>query len=542
MKKIIKEHGLWLAILMLMTAIAYHNGFSGEFISDDTSLLVDKNLGDLQYILFNRPFPVLGLMRYFSFRLGGLQPFSFHLVNIFIHLANVYLVYLLINFLSAKNRKLAFFTASLFAVHPILTEAVTWISGASYLLYTLFLLGSLLMFIAYTLYKRSLKYYLGSLTLFLLAMLSSLKAAIFPLILIMYYLVYLPKKKGWRLLIPYGLITIVSVLFSVTSDIGSRLQEAQIGQGAHFINLFLPPVSLATYLRLFIWPDRLTLHHVDPVITWHYIMSFVLLFCIAGMVVVFWKKNKQLFFWSMFFLISLSLVFTPFPLASFVAERYVYLGSIGIFYLFARLLILIGKKLRTDSISLIFFIFIMMLLTARTIERNDDWKTKKSFWSSTIATSAFSYQAHNNYGLILLDEGKKQEAVSEFGKTVLLKPDYAEGHQNLGYAHQLLGRLAEALDEYRTALDLYQKTTGPKPNLGKLYQNLGGLYLSINQYDDALPYAQKALELDSHNPDLITNIGIIYLKKGERDNAKKAFMSALTIDPNFKKAQYWMKQ
>lgn len=543
MKKIVKEHGLFFVLLVILVSIAYHNSLFGEFISDDMSLVTDvKHLGDFKYLITHNFFLVLALVRYSIYHIGGLNPFYFHLVNLSIHLINVYLVYFLIFVVSNKQKQIAFFTAGLFAVHPVLTESVTWISGMGYLLNTLFILGSFLFFIAYLHHRTSLRYYIWSLLLFLCALLSSVQAAVFPFILIAYYFAYVPKKKNWFLMIPYGILAFFLVLLLVLPNVGSRIEAARIGQGAGAVNILFPLVSLTTYIRLFIWPDKLTLLHVDPVSPTMYVFSFIVFIVIVTISLYFWRRKKQLFFWLMFFILSALLVLTPFPVASFVGERYVYLGSIGLFYLFGTALILLSKQLRAPALAWVIYIVCIILLIARTIERNNDWRTKQSFWSSTAAVSPFSYQAHNNYGLILLYEGKKRDAAAEFNKTVILKPDYAEGHQNLAYTYQLMARLPEALEEYKMALNLYEKTTGPKPILGKAYQNIGGLYLIFGQYDEALIFARKAFTLDPLNADLLTNIGIIYLKKGEKEKAKNSFVQALQLNPNFTKAQFWLRQ
>lgn len=539
MRSFLKSHGLFLLILTIITFIAYHNSLTGVFLSDDNNLIANaKNFINLKYILSHDIYLVSSMVPYLIINLGGLSPFNFHLISLFIHLINVWLVYILVVTLS-KNKQVSFFTSAIFSIHPLLTESVAWISGMSYPLYTLFLLGSFILFIKFTLEKKSIKHYLLSLLLFLLALLTSIKAIIFPFILVVYYITYIPRKKNWSLIIPYVIFMILLLLLSVAPNIGSRLETARVGQNASMINVLLPPVSLATYIGLLIWPDRLTLHHVDPVTNVMYIYSFILLTLIIIALLFFWKKERILFFWLMFFLISLSLVLTPFPLASFVAERYVYFGSIGLFYLFSWALIRLSQNLKTPSLSWIIITICILLLTIRTIERNNDWQTKHSFWSATSLVSPYSYQAQNNYGLVLLDEGKRKEAGIEFSKTIELKPDYAEGYQNLGFVYQLMGRLPEALGQYEIALHLYQKTKESKPNIGKLYQNLGGLYLSIEQYDKAVFYAQKALTLDPYNSKLLINTGIIYLKKGDKKNAKDLFDSALRTEPNSEKAQYW---
>lgn len=530
----VKNNSAYLLILTIITGIAYHNGLFGEFLIDDNSLLIDKNLGNLTYILTHNFLLVASFVRFLIFRLGGLQPFYFHLFNIMIHLFNVWLVYILVLTLSqGKNKqRIAFMTASLFAVHPILTESITWISGMTYPLSTFFILGSFLFYIkAHT--KQSRVLYIGSLFLFGLSLLSSEKTIVFPLILIAYSLTHVPHKN-WKWIFPYILLSLFFILVVYLPKITPRIQYTQLitsgSQSQNTLDLFAPGAALITYLILLVLPFRLTLYHADTVNKITNAVGLMVIFLFFSSLIYFWKKEKKIFFWLSFFLISLSFALTPLPITSFVAERYMYLGSIALFYLFSSALIFLGTKYRIPVLSWFIFGVCVILLTARTINRNNDWKTKESFWSSTAISSPLSYQAHTNYGLVLMEQGKSKRAVEELDKAIHLKPDYAEAHEYLGDGYQSMGKWAESLHEYQIAIKI-------KPTLWRVYQNMGGVYFGLRRYDDSLIYVKKALSLVPTSADLQTNIGVIYMRKGDKEKAKTAFLKALELDPKFNKAK-----
>lgn len=518
----------------IIVLIAYHNAFTGQFTSDDTSLpAVMTHLGDWKYMFIHNMSIVSTGISYVIYRIGGFNPFYFHAANIILHLVNVWLVYVVVLNLDVGNRyvhslqrQLAFFTAVFFAIHSILTEAVTWVSGQSYLLYTLFILLSLLLFIK--------KHYRLSFAVFILALLTSVKAVIFPLILVVYCWSF--ARKAFTRVIPFLAVIIIPLVIIILPNIGPRMIQSQ-----GLTDFSLPPVAFATYIRLLIWPDNLTLFHVYPLSKLDYIAGYSLTALFFGSLVFFWKKEKTIFFWLMFFLIGLLPVLTPLPIASFVAERYVYLSAIGIFYAFSVILFWIGRKTQPILVWTVFTTCIV-LLTVRTIIRNNDWQTNYSFWRATAIASPYSYQAHDSYGLALVDKRLYSDAIAELTKALILKPDYAIGHQNLAYAYQLSGRLSEAIDEYNRALYLYRSVATSTDNISKIYQDLGGGYLSLEQYDNALVYAKKALKLEPANADLMTNVGIVYFRKGDKTAARSYFIAALKIKPHFPKANYWLQQ
>ena len=536
-----RKRFLFLGIIIL---IAYHNAIFGQFISDDKSLpAVMNHFGDWKYMFIHNMSIISTGLSYFIYRINGWQPFYFHVANIVLHIINVWLVYVLVKELchcegaerSKQSAPIAFITAAIFAVHPILTEAVSWVSGQSYLLYTTFILLSLLLFIK--------KRYWLSLAIFILALLSSVKAVILPLILIVYCWSFARKKL--RYVISFAAVVLIPLLIIIVPNIGPRMIQSQAKP-----DFIMPFVSFATYIRLLFWPDNLTFFHVNPLTTGDYIFSFSAAVLYLLVLLYFWRKDKIAFFWLMFFLIGLLPVITPLPIASFVAERYVYLSSIGMFYVAVRVFIYFSRTLRASRypklqkipVSGLFILIVLFILTVRTIIRNNDWQTNYSFWRATAISTPFSFQAHDSYGMALVDKKLYSDAIAELTKALILKPDYALGHQNLAYAYQLSGRLSEAIDEYNRALYLYQSVATSTDNISKIYQDLGGAYLSLEQYGNALVYAQKALRLEPANADLMTNVGIVYFKLGNKENARKYFTAALKIVPNFSKANYWLQQ
>ena len=188
-----------IVLVFLLGIGLYANTFGNSFVWDD-ELLVIRNgyIKDWSHFpeifkinLFHsisrkgnyyRPLQSLSLL--FDYSLWGLRPFGYHLTNVLLHIANAVIIYFLIGMIS-RSRRISLLTALLFLVHPIHTQAVTYISGRADPLAAFFFL------LAFYLYVKSvalnkLAPYLGSLLFFLLALLSKEAALIFPLTLLLY--------------------------------------------------------------------------------------------------------------------------------------------------------------------------------------------------------------------------------------------------------------------------------------------------------------------------------------------------------------------
>ena len=114
-----------------------------RFVSDDIPI-IDKNSNISNFSYIFSPTPLGSFERvlyYLAYKIGGANPILFRLPNLLFHFGCVFLVFLILSLISKK--RLAIFAAFLFAVHPLLSESVTWISGGSYANYSFFLSLSL---------------------------------------------------------------------------------------------------------------------------------------------------------------------------------------------------------------------------------------------------------------------------------------------------------------------------------------------------------------------------------------------------------------
>jgi len=529
-KKYLAQNWKALVFLAFLIFTVYLNSLGNEFVSDDIpAFLENKNLGNFRSV-FQRPYTFIRPLAYFiAYKLGGLKPISFRIVNILFHLGTVWLVYALIGLIA--NSTLAFFTAAIFAVHPILTESITWISGGGHPQYSFFFLLS---FLTYILSRRNKLAYLFSILVFALSLSSSEKAIVLPLVFLLYEVSFRESGKNWKKLIP----------FFVLSGFWGLVYLGRIGQRAVILEttfyqtpgmdnpLIKIPIAVTSYLELIFWPKNLTLYHSEEFYfsQIEYFLRLGVLILFLAAIVYFFKKERRIFFWLSFFLIALSPTLTPLRISWWVAERYAYLAVLGIFVIAGFAILKIGQKFNNQELSWIIFALIILALSGRTIIRNMDWKNQDTLWLATAKTSPRSPKNHNNLGDYYFRHGEYQKAIEEFKTAIELMPNYGDAYHNLANVYRQIGDSEEAIANYQKALSL-------NPNLWQSHQNLAARYFESGEFELALQELEAAIKINPQNPALFINLGILYLQLDEKEKAKEALQQALQLDPQDQRAK-----
>lgn len=492
------ENKLILGFLALLVLVSYANSFGNGFVSDDIAgFAQNPNIGKFSSI-FGGPmhFSFAAFFQFIALPIGGMQPFTFRIINIFSHFGCVFLVYLLLSL--SMNKRVAIIAAFIFAVHPIFTESVSWISGGLYSVYAFFFLLS---FLFYLFSESDKKYFRYSIIFFILSILASEKALALFLVFALYEFSFGSLKYNWKKILPYFSISLFLMIVYAT-QIGSRVGAVssasyQQGGGGMYNPLVQIPVAIGSYLKLIFWPSRLTLYQTEMSFSeGQYVLLVLITLVFFGVVIWSWRKNKNIFFWLVFFVITLLPTLTPFKISWIVAERYVYLGTLGIIVVVAMLF---DKFLKlnenTKMVGYFALVLIVASLSVRTIIRNQDWKNEDTLWLATAEVAPSGQQIHNNLGDVYARQGDMQKAVEEFQKAIAINPNYADAYHNLANTYEQMGQLDPAIENYRKALEI-------NPQLWQSYQNLAAIYFNAGQFDLAVDNMKKALEINPTDPKL----------------------------------------
>lgn len=362
-------------------------GFSGDNIKD---ILLDFYGG--QYGPLNQFYYT------FLFSIFGYNASAFHIGGLVIHFLTIIAVYLFLSkFLRYSNiiepdavNPVVLATVLIFAIHPFNVESVAWIAASKILLYGLFYFLALY---TYVLYRENgqKRYYFVTLLLFSISFLGKEQAVALPLTLILIDLVlseYKIRKKELIEKIPFFILSVFFgfvTLLSQLSNHAGALSERQ--QYPLFQRIPFAAYTLCEYFIKCIIPVKLM--HVypfpnvigEPLNTTFYFYPFMLL-----IVLVWFFKNykiKWLFFGGTFFIINLLIVLHLIPISRFaiVADRYVYVASVGVFFLVAYVMYLLIKRaqktLTRRMILTSSFLFICSL-GAYAYVRNKAWHDSDS--------------------------------------------------------------------------------------------------------------------------------------------------------------------
>ncbi len=560
----VKKNWIYVAVLWLLVGIAYSNSLHNELVSDDIFAIKEseKLLASPDYLFQTPRFISRTILYSLAYKLNGISPVIYRLFNIFFHLGVVTLVYAIVPFFS-KKKYLPFIVAAFTAVHPVMVESVTWISGGIYAQSAFFLLLAFLLYIRnhhlqsfwQAKARPESNHYLDSgqarvtkfiisskliwsIIFFILALSTSEKVIVYPIILGLYEFSFYSLKKEWRKIIPLLVISIFWMTLLIP-EISPRLEffKANRGVAIEFYNpLFQIPNAIGGYLRLLIWPDILSIYHYDLLLSFGNIIInlFLFLIFIAGIIYGFYK-NKLIFFWLAFFVVSLGVTLNPFGLSWLVAERYSYLGMIGLYFIAGYLLCILFEKKKSKIIGFFVFSILIVAMSFRTILRNADWKNSETLWTATAKASPNYVASQNNLANIYVLNGEYVKAVEAYQTAIKLNPKYSYSYYNLGYTLRMLKRHNEAIPMLKTAIKL-------NPNYWQSYEQLGGVYFELGKFGESELYVRRAIELAPNVSMLWAQLGTLELRKGNTENAKVAFEKAIVLDPKNVVAQNELKK
>jgi len=548
----------WLAVglIIILGVIAYANSFSNPFMWDDENLIVAnpyikniqlvKNLftKDLafgtQFSNFYRPLQSLSFE--LDYYLWGLNPFGFHLTNLLLHIACALVIYFLFCLILPAARPIGLITALLFLVHPIQTEAVTYISGRADPQANLFMFLSIFFYIKHSLKTRpeNRSYLLASVVCFILALLSKETALILPLLIFLFELCFLQDSLRFRDKLrlrywPLLLVALIYILLRMT--VLNFLQRPLfLSNTGLYLRLLTSAKIFALYLGLLFLPFHLHMERSIPMVSSildkDVLCASILLLLLVVLIARSYRYSKLYFFAGVWFFLNLLPVSNIVPLNANMAEHWLYLPSIGLFLLIAAgFNKLLRKTWPIKIVSIVLLSFLLMSYSFLTIKRNQDWKDPQRFFQNILAYNPQSAEAHNCMGAIYQTQQKLDLAVDEFSKAVACDLHNYKSYGNLGAALRKKGERERAIEVYKKALAL-------RPDIPGLYNNLGNVYADQGQWQEAKEMLLKALTLYPEFALGRVNLAKIYRQAGDNASAIKEYKKAINLAPNLVLGHY----
>ncbi|HKB44419.1 MAG TPA: tetratricopeptide repeat protein [Chitinophagaceae bacterium] len=559
-------------IILLFTFIAYLPSLKAGFVNWDDPDYVNEQIfrqgfSNLKNLITTpvqgnyHPLTMISLALNYS--VSGMNAWSYHLLNLLLHLINCILVFRFALLLSNRNAPIAFVTAILFGIHPMHVESVAWVTERKDVLYGLFFIAGLISYTKYT-DTGSRKQYIITLIFLILALLSKPAAVVFPLVLFCIDLLrrrklalklFLEKIPFFVLPLILGFITFLAqkekgAMDTYVFGIGTRIFMGFYGIMMYFIKMIVP-INLSPF-----YPYA----PINQSLPTEYYLAPLFFVALAIMCIYSWKRNRVVAFGILFYIINLLLVVQFLPVGSaIIADRYTYIPYIGLFFIIGWLI----NRFAKGSLLKVYYIIIpvSVLFSFLTYQQSAVWSNSASLWDHAIKitpssraydnraglfndekdfTKALEYytealklnaidkEAYTNRGNIYFNSVRVDLAYQDYKKALSIDPRYYSALDNLGALFAMRGQYDSALTNLNRALSI-------KPDYISSYRNRGLVFMELKRYNEAINDFESFLKYQPGDPDIYNAIGICYRSKENYQESVIVINKALAIkqDPHF---------
>ena len=526
--------------------------------------------------------PLTWLSHMLDCELYGLNPMGHHWTNLLFHMTNTLLLFFMFQKMTGSMWRSAF-VAALFALHPLHVESVAWVAERKDVLSTFFGMLTILAYIRYVkkrnFFRYSLIFILLSLGLMAKPMLVTMPFVLllldfWPLERLKYYSnsqspnfqslnlsrLFLEKIP---LFIPVAISSVLTIL--AQKEAGALYSFESLAVKTRIANAF---VSYASYIVKTVWPQNLAIfypHSFGMLSLWY---VFGAAFAIAGISFFSIRSFKQYpyvsvgWFWYLGTLIPvIGLIQVG---AQGMADRYTYIPLTGLFIIAAwGIPDLLKKWHYRKTVLAVCAIILLFTFSTRSYFQIRHWENSAAVFKNAIQTTKNNWLAYRELGLVLMRDGKLDDAVFYYKKALQIRPNYLTALDNLGMTLHHLGRFEEACNYYMKALKINPKQAGIHNNtanvltsLGKFeeaikhyrkailitpdfaepHYNLANILVIQKKFDEAVFHYESAIKNDSEYSDAHYNLGCILLRHKKIKEALTHFTEVIKINSDYKQA------
>jgi hypothetical protein len=481
----------WKIIFLVLISVVYGQVIGFDFVHlDDTKIIVDNfnkisklsNISDAFTTQYGfdqgSPYyrPIILISFIIDSQFSGVSPVFYHISNIIFHYLTVCFLFLLLIELKI-DKPIAFFLSLIFAVHPVLTNSVTWIAGRNDLLACLFSVLSFLYFIKF-INSNSVKYITLHIFFFLTAILSKEVALILPILFVLYTFFFYRTVFKWSFFYKFLFIWAGSIIIFqiIKSYVVNELGNLTYGIPAIINNVQVIP---EIFFKIFI-PINIS---VLPTFTLTKTIIGASLFIIVLITPLVKRNiNKN----SYYFGVLWFLIFVVPGLAIYYAdqtEKFDYLDS------------------------RIYLPMIGILIVAAEIFKNFkiDFYQKKELIVSGVIILIFS--------ILTVNQNQKYKNAIVFAESAV------KSNPQKSFFYQKLADFYFETKEYQKAVEYMKIAIKLDPTNLVYYKNLILGYSNLKEFDKAINLIFEALKVSPNNPELLRGLMILYYQKGEKQNA-----------------------
>jgi len=516
---------LVLIVLLILAGFSlYINTFHNQMFWDDNDFILNnqfvKNF-DLPKIISQNVIagagivsnywrPVLSTMFAFEWQLWHGHVFGWHLVNTLFHIANAILLFFILLKLFDK-RLLAFLTSLIFLIHPLQTEAVSYVNSLGDSLSVFFMFSGMFMYVKF-LKKQNPKHdrnpYILSLIFYALALMSKETAFIMPALLILAEFILSPLlssrarpsaevrlfgvkifKNIWPHLVLAGLYILLRATALNFKNTFNLYDQQNIFTTHIWIRVITFFKIIITYISLLFYPHNLHMERsLDPAtsLSLPVIAGGIIFLALTYFALFKFKKYPIVSFgilWFFICLIPTSNILIP--INGLLYEHWLYLPMVGFWVALFSVVERVAEVFRPPwkpegfrYVGLALFTFYLLLFTSTTLTRNREWHDPITFYNQTLQYAPTSYRVINNLGMAYADTNQTQLAIQTYNRALALDSTNPVAFHNLANAYKSLNQADLAIENYKKAIQL-------DPYFSFSYGALVNLYIDLGQKDEA---------------------------------------------------------
>ena len=459
--------------------------------------------------------PLTTITHMLDCQLYGLKPGGHHFTNVFLHTIAVVLLFVVLQQMAGALWRSAF-VAALFAIHPLHVESVAWVAERKDVLSGLFFMLTLLAYVHYTRTPSNGRYMIVAFV-FALGLMSKPMLVTLPFVLLL--LDYWPLGRikpqrpdiGRQLLTPIAEKIPLIALSAVSGVITFLAQRHAIGwteQLPMLARINNAIVTYVIYVRQMFWPVNLAVFYPHPenrLPLWEIALALAVLISITSAAVILRRKAPYFitgWFWYLGMLV---------PVIGLVqvgwqghADRYTYLPQIGLYIAGSWALADLSVSWRHRRMVLsAAALFVIGALSWSAWMQASYWRDSETLFTHALAVTKNNDVAENNLGIIFLQKGQLDEAISRLQAAIDLRPENGPAHDNLAKALLQKGRLEDAMVHYRKFLEIEPHNVETRNILGTALIQQGHVKEAIQQW-------QEALAIEPANGNAASNLAWVF--------------------------------
>ena len=476
--------------------------------------------------------PLLLITFWLNYALAGTAPWSYHLVNVFLHWLAVVLVYRVVRdhlWLGDAGRPVAMVAALLMAVHPLATSAVNLVAARLALLVTVLYLAT---FDAAVRRRRN-----TAIALLTAALLVSGIAATLPFVMLGYWALDRTRARAvpGRFVAALGVVAAAGLAYRALL-MPSWLLAAVHGPGAAPLpHLMSGWSAYLYYARLFLWPNALVIDRLDYPVVRSLVepRAWVSLLALTGLGILAWTARRRwpaLTLAALWYAITLLPQAALFPLAETVSERRLYLAlpMLGMATAIAMWTAARAVATRVHAAPVwplaVGATFLVTALGAATVGRNQTWADDYTLWLDATRKAPRNPRAWSSAAGAALDRGDRTASRALLAESLALAPCHPEALMTQSTLEWQEGDLDASLEAAERALRC-------RPGLAETHYTQGAALERLGRSEDALRAYRRTTALDAHHTNAWIGQGRLLEQRGDWIGAAGAYDAALGIDP-----------